>query len=918
MSGDEVRRLIEQSSFGTRGARKLRDRAMSDPDLLDAVLRDPDRDPPPAVEAPTPEPDGSPDALRAAVAVAVDAYRSTEKAGGELDRSLERLRTLHARMSEFLPERTEDSDLGGLREEWPGETRENPWWEDARRFPRFPVPDIADFLTQPDGDRNGPQDNRSDVTPDMEDHDTLEQSRFRLQIYAEVLKCLSMVGVFTIGTVGEFRAGKTMILRNALEPEAGSACGKTNLASSDDAVTAGSSSRPWTTVACSVLSAAFAPDGSTLAITGGDGSIRLRDMAVCRHACGDWVWSAAFPPRSALLASARGDGTARVWDAATGAARSVPTGNTGRVEAVAGPDGTILAAVGGTWLASAGDDGTVRDAGTDAARSVPTGAAGRVEAVAFSPDGAVLWHVAAHGDRVQPGVFDPDGTSRPGCPAHAWEAICERVSTILAAGGDGSVRSWDVAARRHVTRTGHRSEVRSVAFSSDGGLLATAGAERVRVWDVATGDARLVPTGHTGWVDAVLFGPAGARLASAGGDGTVRGKTQIAREFAHRFDTDYDTVWWVRSEEPGEARRSLLERLGDALAGTGDVPLSPTTFETVFGAGEDSDHPPGHDADRRVRPIPAADPVAVTPAALRRGETGVGDAAGGAARAVPTGCTAWASAVAFSRLWRVVDFSRGADGTPSGDAAVGASPFVPGFSSTQGFLRYFADLHPSLLEASSELCDTVRAVARVAGIGVELVVEAAGRAGAALARIESLSALRPGRGPGWERAVRAVFVGSVPEVGLAVDRAQDLSDHLADSCTTRARELRAAVEAAVAWCRRTAVANGRFTVLFTANSTLFMGMDLRGLDLSGVDFSQVSLYGVDLAEADLAGADLIGADLTGADLSSARLAGVIWTRRTLWPESCRDMVEAASDEVEDGLFKVRDGTERVPSEPALA
>jgi tetratricopeptide (TPR) repeat protein len=51
------------------------------------------------------------------------------------------------------------------------------------------------------------------------------------------------------------------------------------------------------------------------------------------------------------------------------------------------------------------------------------------------------------------------------------------------------------------------------------------------------------------------------------------GKTQIALEYIRRFGADYDTVWWVRAEDPGEARRGL-ERLGEALARTGEAPWS--------------------------------------------------------------------------------------------------------------------------------------------------------------------------------------------------------------------------------------------------------------------------------------------------------------------------------------------------------
>jgi WD40 repeat protein len=51
------------------------------------------------------------------------------------------------------------------------------------------------------------------------------------------------------------------------------------------------------------------------------------------------------------------------------------------------------------------------------------------------------------------------------------------------------VRLWDVAAGRELRRLeGHGAGVRSVAFSPDGGTLASGGAGgSVRLWDVAAG-----------------------------------------------------------------------------------------------------------------------------------------------------------------------------------------------------------------------------------------------------------------------------------------------------------------------------------------------------------------------------------------------------------------------------------------------
>ena len=74
----------------------------------------------------------------------------------------------------------------------------------------------------------------------------------------------------------------------------------------------------------------------------------------------------AIAPDGTWLASAGDDGTVRIWDPATGQQRATLTGHAGPVTAVAiAPDGT--------WLASAGDDGSVRiwDPATGAAARRP-------------------------------------------------------------------------------------------------------------------------------------------------------------------------------------------------------------------------------------------------------------------------------------------------------------------------------------------------------------------------------------------------------------------------------------------------------------------------------------------------------------------------------------------------------------------
>ena len=91
---------------------------------------------------------------------------------------------------------------------------------------------------------------------------------------------------------------------------------------------------------------------------------------------------------------------------------------------------------------------------------------------------------------------------------------------LLASGGaDKTVRLWDPATGEHRrTLTRHADWVGAVGFSPDGRLLASGGADKtVRLWDPATGEHRRTLTRHAGAVEAVAFSPDGRLLATAGG-----------------------------------------------------------------------------------------------------------------------------------------------------------------------------------------------------------------------------------------------------------------------------------------------------------------------------------------------------------------------------------------------------------------
>ncbi|MBP5971308.1 hypothetical protein HW132_00800 [Brasilonema sp. CT11] len=96
---------------------------------------------------------------------------------------------------------------------------------------------------------------------------------------------------------------------------------------------------------------------------------------------------------------------------------------------------------------------------------------------------------------------------------------------LLATGdADGETHLWQVEDGKLLfTCVGHSSWVRSVAFSPDGHTLASGSEDQtVKLWDVHTGQCLKTLQGHSSWVWSVAFSPDGHTLASGSEDQAVK------------------------------------------------------------------------------------------------------------------------------------------------------------------------------------------------------------------------------------------------------------------------------------------------------------------------------------------------------------------------------------------------------------
>ena len=272
---------------------------------------------------------------------------------------------------------------------------------------------------------------------------------------------------------------------------------------------------------------AFSPAGDRLAIVGGDGTLRLWDVADGRElrrfgGYGDRARSFAFSPAGDRLAIAGGDGTLRLWDVADGRELRRFEGHEGLVTSCAfSPAGDRLASAGH-------DDGTLRLWDVADGRELRRfeGREDWVSGFAFSPAGDRLASTGRDGTLR---LWDvADGRELRRFEGHegpvAGFAFSPAGDRLASAGGDGTLRLWDVADGRELRRfEGHGDLIVGCAFSPAGDRLASAGGDgTLRLWDVADGQELRRFEGHGDLVVGCAFSPAGDRLASAGGDGTLR------------------------------------------------------------------------------------------------------------------------------------------------------------------------------------------------------------------------------------------------------------------------------------------------------------------------------------------------------------------------------------------------------------
>jgi WD40 repeat protein len=231
------------------------------------------------------------------------------------------------------------------------------------------------------------------------------------------------------------------------------------------------------------------------------------------------VWLALTPDGNSLVGCVEGTSVISMWSLADGARSAEFNGSDATLRGMAlSPDARLLAA----GYESKDTHGIlVWDVATREVKQRLSPGLGHVHSVGFSPNGRFLTCACMSGLA----IYEVSGFQQ-----HLFMRgdICLSVAfslhrNLLAIPSWqlGVVRVWDPLANQEIAVLPHPGKPHSVAFSRSGRVLVTADELSVRIRKLPGTEEKLVLQGHAGNVTRLAFSPDGGLLASSSHDGQV-------------------------------------------------------------------------------------------------------------------------------------------------------------------------------------------------------------------------------------------------------------------------------------------------------------------------------------------------------------------------------------------------------------
>jgi WD40 repeat protein len=277
--------------------------------------------------------------------------------------------------------------------------------------------------------------------------------------------------------------------------------------------------------------ATFSRDGTLLACSSSDGSVHVRDLREGRtisivRGHSTPVTSLALSANSKLLATGGVDGTILLWETESGRRLQELKAHTKRIRALSFcPDNRTLV--------SGSDDSTLRiwDTSTGTMQAAPASVARMVDAPhgvvvgRFSPDGK--WVVVVSPESAAGLWSFPDFTVRKPFPRSSGLMSVVEFSpdgTLLAVGGqDRVLRLWNLSTDDVRILTGHSAALRLVGFSPDGMRLTSIGKDAVvRTWDLDQRSGFVPLVRHENTVLSGAYSHDGSLLLTGGADSVIQ------------------------------------------------------------------------------------------------------------------------------------------------------------------------------------------------------------------------------------------------------------------------------------------------------------------------------------------------------------------------------------------------------------